>query len=175
MKIVRSLVFAALVATPGLAFAVAPVLKVSKSVIIHAAPATVWDKVKDFNGLDKWHPAVAKDDLVAGTNNEVGAERKLTLGDGGTAHEKLLGFDARHHRFKYMILESALPVSSYTSIVSVKAAGKDRSKVTWSGMFRRKNTGLHPAANENDAAATKTMGGVYQAGLDNLKKIIVTR
>jgi mxaD protein len=175
VKIVRSLVFAALVATPGLGFAAAPVLKVSKSVIIHAAPATVWVKIKNFTGLDTWHPVVSKDELVAGSNNEIGAERTLTLRTGGgTAHEKLLGFDARHHRFKYTILESVLPVSSYTSTLSVKAAGKNRSKVTWSGTFKRKNTGPNPAANENDAAATVAMNGFYQIGLDNLKKIIVT-
>ena len=172
MNIVRSLFFAALVAVPGVGFAAAPMLKVSKSIIIHASPDTVWEKVKDFDGINTWHPAVAKDQLVAGTNNTVGAERMLTLGDGGTIHEKLLGFDAKHHRFHYAIVESVLPVSDYTSTLSVKAAGKDRSKVTWSGTFKRKDTGPRPAADANDATATKTMAGVYQAGLDNLKKIV---
>ncbi len=175
MKILRSLVLAALVALPGLAFAAAPVLRVSKSVIVHAAPDVVWDKIKNFDGLNTWHPAVAKDELVSGTNNERGAVRLLTLGDGGTIKEKLLGFDAKHHRFRYEILEGVLPVSSYTSIVSIKAAGKGRSKVTWSGAFKRKDTGPHPAADADDATATKTMGGVYQAGLDNLKKIVETK
>lgn len=172
MKLVRSIVFAALVAAPGLGFAAAPVLKVSKSVIIHAAPDVVWDKVKNFDGINTWHPAVARDELIAGTNNTAGAERKLTLGDGGTIHEKLLGFDAKHHRFRYMIVESVLPVSGYTSTLSVKAAGKDRSKVTWSGTFKREDTGAHPAADANDATATKAITGVYQSGLDNLKKIV---
>lgn len=175
VKIVRSLALATLVAMPGLASAAAPVLKVSKSVIVHAAPAVVWEKVKNFDGINAWHPAVAKDEIVSGTNNERGAVRLLTLGDGGTIKEKLLGFDARHHRFHYEILEGVLPVSSYTSTVSIKAAGKDRSKVTWSGTFKRKDTGPHPAAGADDAAATKTMGSVYQAGLDNLKKIIETK
>ena len=175
MNIVRSFFFAVLMAAPGLGFAAAPVLKVSKSVIIHASPAVVWEKVSNFDGINTWHPAVAKDEIVAGTNNKPGAERLLTLGDGGTIHEKLLGFDARHHRFRYEIVESVLPVSGYASTLSVKAAGKDRSKVTWSGTFKRKDTGAHPAADANDATATKTVAGIYQAGLDNLKKIIETK
>lgn len=175
MNIVRSLFFAVLMVAPGLGFAAAPVLKVSKSVIIHASPAVVWEKVSSFDAINTWHPAVAKDEIVAGTNNKPGAERLLTLGDGGTIHEKLLRFDARHHRFHYEIVESVLPLSDYASTLSVKAAGKDRSKVTWSGTFKRKDTGAHPAANANDATATKTVAGIYQAGLDNLKKIIETK
>ncbi|GAA0720753.1 SRPBCC family protein [Dokdonella soli] len=175
MKIVRSIALVMLAASSGLSFAAAPVLKVSKSVIVHAEPGAVWEKARDFDGLARWHPAVAKDEIAVGTNNEVGAVRVLTLRDGGTVREKLLGFDAKHHRFRYTILEGVLPVSAYTSTLSVKAAGKNRSKVTWSGTFKRKNTGPNPAANENDATATKTMGSVYQAGLDNLKKIVETK
>ena len=65
-----------------------------------------------------------------------------------------------------------LPVSDYTSTVVVKAAGKGKSTVTWSGSFKRKDTSDKPAADADDATATKTMGGVYQAGLDNLKKMM---
>ena len=175
MKIIGTLAFLVLAAASGLGLAAAPLLNVSRSVTIHAAPATVWETVKNFDGANTWHPAIAKDEIVAGSNNQIGAERQLTLGDGGTVKEKLLGFDAKHHRFRYTILEGVLPVSSYTATLSVKAAGKNRSKVTWSGTFKRKNTGPNPAADENDATATKTMGGVYQAGLDNLKKIVETQ
>ncbi|MEP7043112.1 MAG: SRPBCC family protein [Dokdonella sp.] len=175
MNLVRSLACVALVAASGLSFAAAPVLKVSKSVSINASADTVWAKIQNFDGLNTWHPAVAKDQIVAGKNNEVGAERLLTLGDGGTIKEKLLAFDAKHHSFKYAILEGVLPVSDYTSTVSVKSAGKDKSTVTWSGVFKRKNTGAKPGEKENDATATTTMSGVYQGGLDNLKKILETK
>ena len=35
--------------------------------------------------------------------------------------------------------------------------------MTWSGSFKRKDTSDKPAADADDATATKTMGGVYQA------------
>ena len=73
---------------------------------------------------------------------------------------------------RYSILEGVLPVTEYTSTITVAAAGKDRSTVTWSGAFKRKDTGDKPAADANDETATKTMSGVYQAGLDNLKKML---
>ncbi len=43
--------------------------------------------------------------------------------------------------------------------------------MTWSGHFKRKNLGDNPADNENDKTAVDTISGVYQAGLDNLKKL----
>ena len=172
MRTLRWIAFATLAAVSVAAFAAASVLKVSKEVSINASADKVWTQVKNFDGLGTWHPAVAKDEIVAGKNNVVGAERLLTLKDGGTIKEKLLAYDAKGHSFKYAILEGVLPVSDYTSTVSVKSAGKDKSTVTWSGWFKRKNTGANPAANENDETATKTMESVYQAGLDNLKKMM---
>lgn len=172
MNLVRSLAFAVLAVASASCFAAAPELKVSKSITIDAPADTVWTKVRDFNGLNTWHPAVAKDEITKGKNNEVGAERLLTLGDGGTIHERLVGFDPKQHSFKYIILESVLPVSHYSSTVSVKSLGADKSEVTWSGMFQRKNTGPNPGEKENDDAATTTMSAVYQAGLDNLKKLV---
>ena len=160
MKLAKGLVFAALSVACGISFAAAPVLKVSKSVEINASADAVWDKIKNFDGLNTWHPAVAKDVIVVGKNNEVGAERQLTLGDGGMLKEKLLSYDAKGHSYKYSILEGVLPVSSYTSVISVKGSGKDTSTVTWSGDFKRKDTGDHPGEKENDATATTTMGGV---------------
>jgi mxaD protein len=130
----------------------------------------VWNLVKDFNGLNNWHPAVAKDDIVEGTNNTAGAVRLLSLKGGGTIKEKLLAFDATGHSFRYAIVEGALPVSGYTSRLSVKSAG-DKSTVTWSGKFKRKNTGDNPGDSENDKTAVDTVTGVYQSGLDNLKKM----
>jgi len=172
MRTMKTIAFTALAAVSVAAFAAAPVLKVSKTVTIDAAPDAVWAKIKDFNGLNTWHPAVEKDELVSGKNNEVGAVRLLTLKGGGTIKEKLLAYDAAHHSFKYAILEGVLPVSDYTSTVAVTSAGTGKSTVTWSGNFKRKDTGDKPAADADDATATKTMGGVYQAGLDNLKTMM---
>ena len=119
MRTLKTIAFAALAAVSVAAFAAAPVLKVSKEVTIDAAADKVWAKIKNFDGLNTWHPAVEKDEIVSGKNNEVGAVRLLTLKGGGTIKEKLLAFDAKRHSFKYAILEGVLPVSDYTSTVIV--------------------------------------------------------
>ncbi len=175
MKLVCSIVFAALVAIPGLAQAAAPELRVSKSVIVHAAPAAVWERIRNFDAFNTWHPGVAQVQIVAGAGNELGTERRITLASGGTVTEKLVAFDARHHRFRVAMLDGAFPVSGYTSVVSIKAAGKNRSKVTWSGKFKRKGPGPKPAADVNDTTAIAVMAAFYRSGLDNLKKTIVVK
>jgi mxaD protein len=172
MRTIIAMAFTVGLLASGLSAAAAPELNVKKSITIAAPAAKVWDAAKNFNGLNTWHPALASDEIVSGTNNTVGAVRLLTLKGGGTIKEKLLAFDETGHRFRYTILESVLPVSHYTSTLVVTSTGNDKSLVTWSGHFKRKNVGDSPADNENDKAAVDAISGVYTSGLDNLKKIV---
>ncbi len=172
MKINTAIIVGLSMLACGNTWATAPRLAVSKTITVDASAAKVWHAAKDFNGLNTWHPAVATDEIVEGKNNTVGAVRLLTLKGGGTIKEKLLRFDPAGRSFKYAIIEGVLPVNDYTSTFVVKSVGKNKSSVTWTGHFKRKNVGDNPADNENDKTAVDTMGGVYQGGLDNLKKIV---
>ena len=97
MKIIKALAVAATLLTTH-AMAAAPWLHVRETVTIDAPAGKVWKAVKDFNALNTWHPALAKDDIVEGSNNTVGAVRLLTLKDGGTIKEKLLAFSEAGQR-----------------------------------------------------------------------------
>jgi mxaD protein len=172
MKIRSAIAIGISLLASGYALAAAPQLTTSKSIDIDAPAAKVWAATKDFGGLNTWHPAVATDEIVEGKNNTVGAVRLLMLKGGGTIKEKLLAYDPAARSFKYTILEGVIPVTSYESTFVVKAAGSNKSTVTWSGRFKRKNVGDNPADNENDKTAVDTINGVYQGGLDNLKKML---
>ena len=140
-------------------------LAVTKTAQINAPAAAVWAKVKDFNALNSWHPAVAKDEITEGKNNQVGAIRLLTLGDGGTIKESLLAWDNAGMSLTYNILEGVLPVSDYVSTLKVEALSDTSSKITWTGSF---NAG----GGADDQASTDAISGVYQGGLDNLNKLM---
>jgi mxaD protein len=172
MKAINTTLCAMTLLASGYCMADAPVLHVSKTITIEAPADKVWAAAMNFDGLNTWHPAVAKDAIVEGTNNTVGAVRLLTLQDGGTIKEKLLGFDAAGHRFRYAIVEGVIPVSHYTSSFVVKSVAPAKSSVTWSGHFKRKDLSATPAEKANDKTAVDTIAGVYQAGLDNLKKVV---
>ena len=171
MNIKSAIVIGVAMLACGYTWAAAPRLTTTKTITIDAPAAKVWDLTKDFNGLHTWHPALASDEIVEGKNNVVGAVRVLTLKGGGTIKEKLLAYDAKGRSFKYAIVEGVIPVSHYTSIYVVKSAGKGKSTVVWTGHFRRKNVGDNPGDNENDKTAVDAINGVYQGGLDNLKKM----
>ena len=172
----RSIALLALVAlaAPWAALAAAPdTLRVSETVEIKAPVAKVWATIKDFDSLNTWHPAFAKDEIVKGTNNKVGAVRQLTVKDGPTFSERLLAFRSRSHSFKYMIIDpSPLPIQNYLSTISAKSGPDGTTVVTWTGTFKRKNVSDNPPDAESDAGVTKFITGVYRAGLDNLKKMI---
>lgn len=146
-------------------------LKAHEEVSINASADKVWGKVSNFNDLGAWHPAIKSTEIVSGENNKVGAERLLTLQDGGTIKEKLVGYNAEAKTFKYEIIEGVLPVTSYVSTVTVKPAGKEKSTVVWNGNFKRKDISATPAEGQDDATAVKVITSVYRGGLDNLKKI----
>lgn len=150
-------------------------LHVKRSVTLPAPADKVWDTVKNFDALASWLPPIARDEILSGTNNTPGAVRLLTLKAGGTIKEKLLEFDATGHRYRYSILEGDIPVSHYVSTLTVTSLANDKTLVTWSSHFKRKNLGDNPPDNESDKAATDTITTVYQAGLDNLKKIIAAK
>lgn len=140
-------------------------LSVTKSITINSPAELVWAKIKDFNGLNTWHPAVATDELIEGENNQPGAVRLLTLGDGGTIKEKLGAWDDAGMSYSYAILEGVLPVSNYESTLSVRALSDTSSDVTWTGSF---NAG----GGKDDKTAFDTISGVYEAGLENLAKMM---
>ena len=137
-------------------------LKVSKEVTVDANPNTVWKMVGNFNGLDVWHPVVVKSHLLKGKNNHKGAERLLTLGNGGTIREHLMSRSDKNESYTYRIVKSPLPVKNYVSTIKVSKAAGGKSIVSWSSTFDAKG-----ASNDD---AIKAITGVYMAGLNQVKK-----
>ncbi|WP_415892119.1 SRPBCC family protein [Neptuniibacter sp. PT8_73] len=131
-------------------------IAVEESVKLNVKPSAVWALLGDYNGLYRWHPAVASSDR----DNKV---RVLTLGNGAKITETLLSKDEGKRSYRYQIDKSPLPVSDYESEIQVKLDGQGGSIVVWSSSFN--------AAGASDAEAEKTIRGVYQAGLQNLDKL----
>jgi hypothetical protein len=170
---ILSLLAGAVALTQGAAWAAAPTeLKVVESVEIKAPAAKVWDTIKDWDSLNKWHPGFSADTLVSGANGKPGAVRKLTIKDGPSFTEQLLAYDEAAHSYRYKIIESPLPITGYVSKVTVRSVGGGMTKVIWGGKFKRKNTTDNPPEAESDAGVTKLVQGVYRGGLDNLKKML---
>jgi len=145
--------------------------KVTESITIDASPQKVWSVVKDFDALAKWHPAVAQSPASKG--DEVGSVRTITLKDGGKLVETLEDYSADKMTMKYRAADGgALPVTNYSSTLSVKPADGGKAIVEWRGAFYRAYPNNDPPPGKDDEAAVKAVTGVYTSGLANLKKMV---
>ena len=170
----RNLKFIALIMgliLPAMAFAHGPTRqKVTLTAEIGAAPEEVWAVVGDFQNMS-WHPAVHSSSGEGG--NEIDATRLLVLGaEGGpTIAEVLYKFSNEKMSYSYRItdvLVEVLPVTNYSSHLTVKPADSGGSLVEWRGAFYRGYPNNDPPEHLNDEAAIAAVTGVYQAGLDAL-------
>lgn len=147
--------------------------KVTEKVTINAPADVVWARIRNFDALKDWHPAVAESPASNG-NNE-GSVRQLKLRGGGALTETLEAYDDAKKRYSYRAKDGgALPVTNYTSTISVTAEGS-ASVVEWRGAFYRGYPNNDPPPDQNDEAAIRAVTGVYQAGLANLKKLVEGR
>ena len=147
--------------------------KAIERITIDAPPSVVWAKIRNFDALKDWHPAVA--DSAADQGNAVGSVRRVLLKGGGELTETLEGHDDAKMKYSYRAKDGgALPVTNYTSSISVSAEGS-QSVVEWRGAFYRGYPNNDPPPEQNDEAAVKAIVGVYKGGLDNLKKLVESR
>lgn len=167
----RWLALAALTLATSVSWAHGPTRqKVVEKVTIDAPADAVWAQIKDFDALAKWHPAVAKSPADKG--NTEGSVRQIELKGGGTLTETLERYNEAGKSYGYRAKDGgALPVTNYTSTISVSGEG-GKSTVEWRGAFYRGFPNNDPPPDQNDEAAVKAITGVYQSGLANLKKIV---
>lgn len=160
----------------GVAGALAPMVaeahgptrqKITVTQEVAASPEKVWARIGNFQDMS-WHPAVHSTDGENG--NEIDATRVLTLGDkdGPTISEVLYKYKDEKRTYSYRITAvevDVLPVTNYSSHLTVKDGENGGSLVEWRGAFYRGYPNNDPPENLNDAAAIAAVTGVYEAGL----------
>jgi hypothetical protein len=144
--------------------------KVTLTTEVAADPAEVWDVIGNFQDMS-WHPAVHSS--TGENGNAIDATRVLTLGeDGGpTISEILYKFSDEKMSYSYRItdvLVEVLPVTNYSSHLTVKPRDGGGALIEWRGAFYRGYPNNDPPEHLNDEAAVAAVSGVYQAGLDAL-------
>ncbi|MDH3688453.1 MAG: SRPBCC family protein [Gammaproteobacteria bacterium] len=131
--------------------------KVRMSSHVNVSAGKLWELIGGFNALPDWHPAVEKSELEEG-----GQVRRLSVAGGGIIVERLVASDDNGHSYSYSIEDSPLPVANYTSELRVKDAG-DGCEIEWSSNFEPSGV--------PESEAVKVIEGIYQAGMENLKKM----
>jgi len=107
------------------------------SIILKAPVETVWSLVRDFNGLPKWAPAVARSKIEDGLDADVvGCVRSFHTKDGRHVRERLLTLDDANYTFTYNFEKPAFPVKNYISTLRLYPVTEgDRTFAEWEATF----------------------------------------
>jgi len=146
------------------------VVKVVRSTIIDAPIDEVWEILRDFNGHDRWHPAVSASRIEERrASDEVGCVRDFALAAGGAIREQLLSLSDRDYSFTYCILDAPVPLDGYVATARLKpVTDGDRTFWHWQSEFR-------PPPGRA-AELTRMVGeDIYEAGFQAIKAAVARR
>lgn len=139
--------------------------RVYASSVIDAPATRVWERIRDFNALPRWHPRIRESRIENGEpSDKVGCVRDFRLQNGDRLREKLLGLSDYDMFCTYSILESPMPLTDYIATLRLTPISDgNRTFIEWTAEF--------DCAAE---AATDLVDGignnVFQAGFDALKR-----
>jgi hypothetical protein len=139
--------------------------RVYTSSVINASAARVWARVRDFNGLSNWHPAIAESRIENGEPaDKVGCIRNFSLRNGDRLREQLLGLSDFDMFCTYSILDSPMPLTNYVATLRLTPiTDQDRTFIEWSADF-------DCAPDREGELLSNIGGGVFQGGFDALKR-----
>ena len=141
--------------------------KVFVSSVINAPIDEVWAKIRSFNSLADWHPAIA-DSHIEGNepSDKVGCIRNFNLQGGGNIREQLLALSDLDRVCTYSILVSPMPIENYVATLRlIKVTDGNQTYAEWTAEFN--------CSVSDDADMIETVGsGVFQSGLSALKAIL---
>lgn len=139
--------------------------KSDQTVLIKASPDTVWKLLSEPCAIKNWHPDVQ--DCASATP----LTRTLTLKSGGILNEEIDELLPSEMSISYRISGEvdvkALPVSSLTGRIRIKAEGAD-AQVNWIARYYRADTSNEPPQGFDDETAVKSVNAYVKSGLGGL-------
>jgi hypothetical protein len=139
--------------------------RIYASSVIDAPAIKVWEKVRDFNALPRWHPRIRESRIENGEpSDKIGCVRDFRLQNGDRLREKLLGLSDYDMFCTYAILESPMPLTDYMATLRLTPISDgNRTFIEWTAEFE---CAIEVAGELVEGIATN----VFQAGFDALKR-----
>ncbi|PWE53228.1 SRPBCC family protein [Metarhizobium album] len=139
-------------------------VKIVKSTIMEAPVEAVWEVLRDFNGHDRWHPAVADSHIERGqSSDKVGCVRRFHLVDGSELREQLLTLSDADMAFTYCLLDTPVPLLNYVAHVRLTpVTDGDLTFWEWESRF-------DTPAGEEQRLKDMVSEQIYQAGFEAVR------
>lgn len=137
---------------------------VKKSTVLDAPAEAVWEVIRDFNGHDQWHPAVAESHIERGYPSDmVGCVRNFRLEGGANLREQLLTLSDLEQTFSYCLLDTPVPLFNYVAHVRLfPVTDGDRTYWEWESRFDT------PAGRAGELSELVS-DGIYAAGFEAIR------
>ena len=139
--------------------------RVYVSSVLNAPVSSVWNRIRDFNALSRWHPAIRDSKIENGEPpDKVGCIRNFHLQNGDQIREQLLALSDYDYFCTYSILESPMPLSEYVATIRLTPITEtDGSFIEWTAEFECE-------ANDSEDLINTIGQNVFQSGFDSLKR-----
>ena len=139
-------------------------VRVIKSTIMAAPIEAVWEVVRDFNGHDRWHPAVGTSQIERGEPvDRVGCVRRFKLTDGSELREQLLTLSDLETTYSYCLLDTPVPLFNYVAHVRLfPVTDSNRTFWEWESRFDT------PRGREQELG-DMVGGDIYEAGFEAIR------
>lgn len=138
--------------------------RVIRSTVMDAPVEAVWDVIRDFNGHDRWHPAVAESHVERGQpSDRVGCVRNFRLAGGENLREQLLTLSDLEMSFSYCLLDTPVPLFNYVAHVRLTPV-TDTDSTFWEWESR-----FDTPAGQSQELADMVGNDIYAAGFEAVR------
>ena len=139
--------------------------RVYVSTVVNARNDRVWARVRDFNGLPNWHPAIAESRIEGGEpSDKIGCVRRFKLQDGAELREQLLALSDLEQSFSYCLLDTPIPMFNYVAHVRLlPVTDGNRTFWHWESRFTTRTE-------DRDRITQMVSEDIYQAGFEAIRR-----
>jgi hypothetical protein len=136
--------------------------KVFCASVIHAPLARVWQEMRDFAGMDGWHPDIADMHMLSNARaDKISGVREFRIGD-GQLHEQLTYLSDPDCAFRYKINASGQPWMNYHAGVRLyPVSASDTCFAVWTADWTA-------SANDDVRLIPMVHDDVFQRAFDTL-------
>lgn len=137
--------------------------KICISAVLELSLERAWARVRDFNGLPGWHPAVVESVIESSqAPDQVGCVRNYRRRDGLQLREQLLALDDRAHSMTYSLLDPPIPVRNYVATLRLaRITELDCTFAEWLAWY--------DCAAGDEPSLREAINGVFRSGLESLR------
>jgi hypothetical protein len=138
---------------------------VVRSTILDASTDRVWGVLRDFNGFDRWHPALLTSAIERSQSaDRIGCVRRVKLADGSELREQLLALSDLEQSYSYCLLDTPIPLFNYVAQVRLlPVTDGDRTFWHWESRFTTR-------LGDEKSMSEMVGEGIFQAGFEAVRK-----